>query len=580
LTDMIRSRYGIGTSFLLLWLCASWSSAASPTSYTLSDFQWYVRHADGSKQRTELLSQLSRRQVLVGVLWSDASERGHKLRDVQAFLQQGSTPLPALRQVKAGPSGGHFATYVITTKDEQSLAGVAVLLNTLQNSDTFDYALPVLQLSRGPAAPFIEFTALFSSAIETQTITTFLQRQPVTVLSQNGTAYTLRLNRRVDTNILAVIRSFEEASRLVEEVQPIWLDASVSQPVALSGPVPHASPEATAPSPSPVIEARTTLDTGWDLPLVDIRQPVTYRLQIEHSPQTLILPESIDASALRRALARETTLPLELFDITEASKQTEPLSEARTRTRVDYLLRVSKPGTYRIPALQIAYSEQDSRRVVQQIQSSPQQGYLLTVDAHLPVDTRALPGDILVSPRLRQPLWSWLRHLAFGMLAAGLLLLVLGLGFRTPRRRAVKPKPLSRRQIRQHYQGVLQQLQERNPIPSEPLSSEARSWLRDCATLLRRLLGEWAVGEPTLFEGGAGASKSMITAYLGSDMWEQTEFLEPALQLLQELDLLATAPASLLSPDDVQRLTEALQQIVLLLTNQEASRVFRVSSGL
>jgi hypothetical protein len=604
---MRRFRLWIACLFLVwLWGLLSPSHAA-PTYYTLSDFQRYVRHADGSKQRQELLSQLSRQQIIVGVFWSNAAERDRKLQDIQTFLQQSPAPLPGLRQVKPGPSGSHFATYVITTTEDQSLAGVAVWLNTMQDMAIFDYALPVLKFSRGLAAPFIEFTAVFSPNAGTQAVASFLQRQPVTVVSHSGTTHTLRLHTQVATNVLVVIRAFEEATRLVDDVQPVWLDVRLSQPVDLSVPVLQQRPTAIAPVPlaTPTIAARVSLDTGWDFSLVDVRRPVTYRLQIEHSPQVHVLPESIAPTALRRALARETALPPELFDITEAGTQTEQLStypnrrsatesprgngditsvqvlNKPIRKRVEYTLRISKPGTYRIPALQVAYSLENSRRTVHQLQSMPQQGHLLTVDAHLPADTHALPGNLLTPHRLLQLPWPWLRHLALGLLAGGVLTLGVGLLLRVPRRqRPTRKKPLSPRQMRQQYQTTFQHLQDHMPVTSGPLSREARAWLRDCATLVRRVLGERTTGEPARFEGGAGVSAAMIRTHLQEITTELDTLLEPTLHLLQELDMLATAPAPTLTPEDYHRCSQTMQHIITSLINHEVSRVLRASTGL
>jgi hypothetical protein len=55
-------------------------------------------------------------------------------------------------------------------------------------------------------------------------------------------------------------------------------------------------------SPPLAITARTALDPGWQFPLVNVRQPVTYRLHIEHDAQILVVPESVTPEALRRAL--------------------------------------------------------------------------------------------------------------------------------------------------------------------------------------------------------------------------------------------------------------------------------------
>ncbi len=118
------------------------------------------------------------------------------------------------------------------------------------------------------------------------------------------------------------------------------------------------------------------------------------------------------------------------------------------------------------------------------------------------------------------------------------------------------------------------------PTATAPRSDEARVWLRDCAAVLRRLLGERWCGDPTTFVGGAGVSAAMITAYLREIVPDEASFLERPLQLLQELDILATTPAPILLPDDYQRLSDMVQQIVLSLTDKGASRVLRTSNSL
>jgi hypothetical protein len=565
---MRRFRYVTG-SLLVLWLWGFLAApSAAPTYYSLADFQWYVRYADGSKQRLELLSQLSRQQILVVVLWSDPAERDRKRHHAQALLHKPPAGLPTFGQITPGPSSDHFATYILTAAADQSLQDVAGLLNTMQGLATFDYALPVLELSRGPAAPFIEFTVVFAASAAPKAISSFLQRQPVTVLGNSGPTYSLRLRPQATTNILAVLRAFEEATSLVNDVQPIWIDA-------------RGSPAEAAPSPPP-IEARVTLDTGWDFPLVEVREPIIYHLRIEYSPQVHILPESVVPTALRRALTRVTTLPPELFEITENRKQTERLPGERIREHVEYMLRVSKPGTYRIPALQITYSLQNSRRTAQQFQSLPQQGYLLTVEAHLPIDAPTLPGDILIAPRwLRRP-GPWLRPLAFGLLASGGLACVASFLFlKTPRQRHTpRKKPLSPRRLRQQYQIALQHLQDTIPAARGIDSSATRAWVHNCAVLLRRLLGEWAAAEPTLFEAGPGVSAAMILAHLQDAKSGQETFLAPTLELLQELDELATTPEPTLTLEEYHRFSESMQQTILLLTNNEASRVLRTPPGL
>lgn len=333
-------------------------------------------------------------------------------------------------------------------------------------------------------------------------------------------------------------------------------------------PTPSAQPSASPPS----IEAHVTLDTGWAFPLVNVRDPVTYRLRIKRDAQVQILPESIASSALRRALARATALPAELFDIVDTEKHIDHLADARLQETVAYTLRFSKPGTYTIPTLPIAYHLPQPQGAPRRLQSLPQQGYLLTVKAHLAAGMHALPGNILEPPRWLWRSPSWLHPLAIGLLASGALALVVGLLFTIPRQRQVrKQKRLSPQQLHRKYQVELQQLRDHVPTPTDVFSLEERTWLRQCAALLRRLLGEWSYGDPMRFAGGAGVSAAMIKAHMQLPMTVQDVLLEPSLPLLQELDVITAATSYTLTSEDYKRFVETVEQTILRLTSRDAT---------
>ena len=334
-------------------------------------------------------------------------------------------------------------------------------------------------------------------------------------------------------------------------------------------------------SPPLAITARTALDPGWQFPLVSVRQPITYRLHIEHDAQILVVPESVTPEALRRALVRATTLLPELFDIAETVRRTEVLPNERLRDTVEFTLRFSKPGTYTIPSLPITYSLDSSRRTSQILPSIPPQGHLLTVDAHLPVGTGALPGDILAPPPLLPYPWGWLRYGAYGLLTGGGVALAICLLLRVPQRyQTHKQKRLSNRQLRQKYQTELHHLQQQTPTLAGSLSPEARAWLRDSAALMRRLLGDWATGEPSSFTGGAGVSAAMLMAHLQLSTSEQEAPVYAALRLIEEIDVLATAPTAVLTAENYQRFSDAVQHIIQQLPGSEASRVLRLPARL
>jgi hypothetical protein len=335
-------------------------------------------------------------------------------------------------------------------------------------------------------------------------------------------------------------------------------------------------PQSGLTTASPIM-AHVSLDPGWQFPLVNVREPVTYRLHIERDAQALVAPESVTPEALRRAIVRATTLLPELFDITDTTQKTEALPNERRRDTIAFTLRFSKPGAYSIPALPITYSLEKSPRTTHTLHSTPVQGHVLTVDAHLPIGAGALPGDILLSTPLAQYTWSWLRYVAFGLLTGSLLALVSSLLVHVPQpRQAHRQQRLSGRQLRQKYQTELDHIRQQAPTLTGPLSAEARAWLRHSAALVRRLLGEWAYGEPELFAGGAGVSMATACTHLPLLTPGQEAPFHHALQFIEELDVLATAPTALLTVDDYHRFGDTIQNIILQLSNSEAPRVLRL----
>ena len=340
--------------------------------------------------------------------------------------------------------------------------------------------------------------------------------------------------------------------------------------------------QALEPAPPVAIAAHITLDTGWQFPLVHLREPVRYHLRIIRHADVMIRPESIAPEALQRALVRATALPSAVFDITATQRQTTPLDDQRVQDTITYTLRLSTPGRYQIPALNIAYVTSQEPSGQHHLQSQPQQGYWLTIPSYLPAASPALPGDILtpaIWQRRLQP-WrmAWPQYIAYGLWASGAGMLVAGLLLLKPRRRRTAvATPLSALQLRRKYLAECKYLQKRTPATNSLLSSTERTWLRDCATLLRQLLGECSTGDATCFTGAAGVSAEMITAYLQMESADTEALLTEPLHLLDDLSLTATAKAPALTADDYARICEHLERTIRHLTDQEASRVLRLS---
>ena len=552
------------TLLLLFWFGTVSFVTAQPAYYTLNDFQWYTRYADGSKRRTELVSQLSRTRIAVGILGSSPTERTRKHQALQAFLHELPATLSTIANITPGPSSDAYASYLLTLTESRSFAGMVTLLNTMQSLDTLDFALPVFALSQGDAAPFPIFDAIFAANAKPWSIDRFLQRQPVKVLQKNGKTYTLQLHSKTPTNILAVLRAFEDAPNLVAEVQPIWLTMAASDTTTASA----------ATAPPPLIEARVSLATGWSLPLVNVREPITYRVEIEHDAKVKLLPDSIAPAALRRAVIRATNLPTELFDIVEAATTTATLANTRVRETRTYTLRLSKPGTYRLPTLHVSYIPPGTNPKPRTLTSTPERGHLLTVASHLPANLHTMPGDILAPPRVVRHLWAGTQSLVWGLLLSGGCALAAGLYFLKPRqRRERRRKPLSRRRLRRKYELALLHLRERIPEATGTLAHDERAWLRQCATLFRRILGEWSCGDATHFEGAAGLSAAMITEHLALAPHAQEQLLAPSLDHLQELDNIAVAPTYALTSSDYARWCIAFEHLILALTTNEGRRL-------
>jgi hypothetical protein len=148
------------------------------------------------------------------------------------------------------------------------------------------------------------------------------------------------------------------------------------------------------------------------------------------------------------------------------------------------------------------------------------------------------------------------------------------------RRQTRRRKRLSNRQLRQKYQTELHHIQQQAPTLAGPLTSEARTWLRDNAALIRRLLGEWATGDPLAFAGGVGVSATMLMAHLQPKNTEQETLLHTALQLIEDSAVLATAPNAALTLEDYQRFSDTTQHIIIQLTGSEVPRVLRLPTRL
>jgi hypothetical protein len=440
---------------------------------------------------------------------------------------------------------------------------MVTLLNTMQSLDTLDFALPVFALNQGDASPFPIFDVTFAANAKPWTIDRFLQRQPVKILQKNDTRYTLQVHSKTATNILAVLRSFEDALDLVTEVHPMWLTLTASDTSNTSASTP----------PPPLIEARVSVTTDWSLPLVNVREPITYRVEIEHDPKVKILPDSIAPAALRRAVIRETNLPTELFDIVETDSRTTTLANRRIQAMQTYTLRFSKPGTYRLPTLRVSYIPPGTNPKSHGLTSTPEHGHLLTVASHLPANLHTMPGDILAPPRVVRHLWAGTQALVWGLLLSGVCLLAVGLYTLKPRQHHERrQKPLSARRLRHKYELALAQLRAGIPEATGSLAHDERAWLRQCAALFRRLLGEWWCGDATHFEGAAGISAAMITEHLALDTPAQTELLAPSLTHLQELDNIAAAPTYALTSSDYAKWCSAFEHMLRALTTHEGRR--------
>ena len=333
--------------------------------------------------------------------------------------------------------------------------------------------------------------------------------------------------------------------------------------------VPAKTPDTAAKAP---LNAYIELDTDWLLPLAEMRQTVHYRLHIERDEDIKVQPISIAPEALRRALKRSLALPAVLFDVSETGRDSHPLPDHRHHDTVHYALKFSKPGHYHIPALKISYVA--SQSTVQQFQSQPQQGFKLTIPTYLPPQGQPLPGNLLAPPFPPLRPWWWYTQLPLALFSCGILCLTMGLWcWHAKKPRLQLDTPLNLAALRQRYSAELQQLQHLAPVAPGPISDVERSWLRQAARLLRRLLGDWSCGDATALTGAAGISTAAILGHLPPLNDGEQQLLSAPLKCLDYLDLTANAPASIMSLEDYADILGTIEQTISRLTAPEATRV-------
>lgn len=108
---------GLSLITTLLILCGAMTPAlAANAHYALTDFYGYIQLENGDRQRTEFISKLSRRHFLIGITWSDATERQRKQSRLQALAQAPEATLTRVERTIPGPSGEQFTSYVSTLR--------------------------------------------------------------------------------------------------------------------------------------------------------------------------------------------------------------------------------------------------------------------------------------------------------------------------------------------------------------------------------------------------------------------------------------------------------------------------------
>ncbi|HWP49823.1 MAG TPA: hypothetical protein VNM22_21890 [Candidatus Limnocylindrales bacterium] len=544
-----------------------------PLYYQREHFVWIHVENDRFKQE-DLFPFLSRQRIVIVLEQPDNSQKER----VQNFLKKPPEDFPEIDTFQALPSpekeevyaigylaadakpkikaAPEFEAYLVTFKDILAVEKLLVVLDNLAQIPGFDFVLPVFLFPDKMVAPFVQFEVEFlPPELIPGGVTQIRETNEANYVKEIGhndnfkTPVVLQLKKGAPTNILATVLRYQQMSGVVKRAKLRWLRLRMpvevqAQPVGIN--------------------------------TFGIWEPIHYTLRIERDQDVELLPKTFTKEAVYAWISENTRLPDELIQVDQIEKKTQNLQDGRILEEVAIIFRLSKTGTYILPAypVQVAYKELNDQKRIKVFRASMYTA--ITIPTHLPQRLTRIPGQLISLTPYNIPSWI----VPTGA-TVGILLFIVGMiGTWSLSRRSLDLAKLEQesysldrllKTLTTKYQGRLKEAQRMlESLTFQGSMDQEREWLHFLIILLKHLLGERYYQDETHFLGGLGTSSESIKQYMkrvpprqasGMVLDPDKDPVAEALSLLHSLEKQVLKKSLSLSPVEAQSLLARVEEI-------------------
>jgi hypothetical protein len=541
--------------------------------YQREHFVWIHVENDRFKQE-DLFPFLSRQRIVIVLEQPEDSQKER----VQNFLKKPPEGFPEIETLQTLPSpekeetyaigylaadakpkikaAPEFEAYLVTFKDILTVEKLLAVLDDLAKVPGFDFVLPVFLFPDKMVAPFIQFEVEFLppelipggvTQIKETNEANFVKE-----VEQNNnfrTPVVLQLKKGAPTNILATVLRYQQMSGVVKRAKLRWLRLRMpvevqAQPVGIS--------------------------------TFGIWEPIRYTLWIERDQDVELLPKTFTKEAVYAWISENTRLPDELIQVDDIEKKTQNLENGRILDEVAIIFRLSKTGTYILPAypVQVAYKELNDQKRIKVFRGSMYTA--VTIPTHLPKRLTKIPGQLISLTEYKLP--SWIIPTGTTL---GILLVIVGLiGTWSLSRRSLDLAKLEQesysldqllKTLTTKYEGRLKEARRMlESLTFQGRMDQEKEWLHVLIVLLKQLLGERYYQDEVHFLGGLGTSSDSIKKYMklvpprqasGSILDPHKDPIAEALSLLNALEKQVLKQSLSLSNHEAQNLLVRVEEV-------------------
>lgn len=544
-----------------------------PLYYQREHFVWIHVENDRFKQE-DLFPFLSRQRIVIVLEQPEDSQKER----VQNFLKKPPEGFPEIETLQSLPSPEkeetyaigylaadakpkikatpEFEAYLVTFKDILTVEKLLAVLDDLAKVPGFDFVLPVFLFPDKMAAPFIQFEVEFLppelipggvTQIKETNEANFVKE-----VEQNNnfrTPVVLQLKKGAPTNILATVLRYQQMSGVVKRAKLRWL--RLRMPVEV-----QAQPAGIS--------------------TFGIWEPIRYTMWIERDQDVELLPKTFTKEAVYAWISENTRLPHELIQVDDIEKKTQNLENGRILDEVAIIFRLSKTGTYILPAypVQVAYKELNDQKRIKVFRGSMYTA--VTIPTHLPKRLTKIPGQLISLTEYKLP--SWIIPTGTTL---GILLVIVGLiGTWNLSRRSQDLAKLEQesysldqllKTLTTKYEGRLKEARRTlESLTFQGRMDQEKEWLHVLIVLLKQLLGERYYQDEAHFLGGLGTSSDSIKKYMklvpprqasGSILDPDKDPIAEALSLLNALEKQVLKQSLSLSNHEAQNLLVRVEEI-------------------